>query len=76
MDSVRGRENLQDSVTKVGFTQCEGARESTRFSDKVGITQCEGARESTRYSDKVGITHWVTLRQVNHLWSTRENTRD
>ena len=42
----------------------------------MGITQCEGARESTRYSDKVGITHWVTLRQVNHLWSTRENTRD
>ena len=33
-------------------------------------------RENTSYIDKVGITHWVTLWQVNHLWSTRENTRD
>ena len=56
MDSVRGREKLQDSVTKV--------LDSVR------------GRENTSYIDKVGITHWVTLRQVNHLWSTRENTRD
>ena len=55
---------------------CVRGRENLRDSVTKWITQCEGARESTRYSDKVGITHWVTLRQVNHLWSTRENTRD
>ena len=56
MDSVKGREKQQDSVTKV--------LDSVR------------GRENTSYIDKVGITHWVTLWQVNHLWSTRENTRD